>query len=459
MIERSLLYIQEKTNGDGLHENFHSTVVKGVSINSKTTVYGNLFIPIKRLKNGHDYVEEAIKNGASALLWQKSEPNPPTNIPLIFVEDTLLSLQNLAASYRNDLSVKVIGVTGSNGKTTTKDLINSVLTNGYKVHKTKGNYNSQIGLPLTILDVEEDTDFLILEMGMSERGQIKVLSEIAKPDIGVITMIGQSHLVTLGSRDNIAKEKLDVESGIMDGGLFIINGDEPLLSRNLPVQNVEQRKIKVTTFGYDLSNDVYIKESFPTKNGFAFKVNGLDFVFELPMLGHHNVLNALIAIIIGKHFGISDSKINDGLLHAEITGMRFEVLSSKRGMTVINDAWNASPVSVKAAITTFEDLKGYNKKFLVIGDMLELGNDEEKFHKEIVNELNPDTIHFVYSIGKYATSIYKELLFKYPIECIEAFYSKEELVTKLLGVTKPNDAILVKASRGLALEEVVEKLL
>ena len=165
MIQRRLIEIEQMIIGEGLKTKYHNHLITGVSINSKTTRPGNLFIPIVRLKNGHDYVEEAIHQGAIASLWEKSQPNPPKGIPLIFVDDTLKALQHLARSYRNQLSVNVIGVTGSNGKTTTKGLINSVLSTTYKVHKTKGNLNSQIGLPLTILEIEEDCEIVVLEMG------------------------------------------------------------------------------------------------------------------------------------------------------------------------------------------------------------------------------------------------------------------------------------------------------
>lgn len=205
--------------------------MQGVCIDSKKIKEGNLFVPIIRVKDGHDYVKEAIDNGAVASLWKKSYGTPPKGIPIIFVDDTLFALQQLAQFYRKGLDVKVIGITGSNGKTTVKDIISTILSTTHRVHKTKGNFNSQIGLPLTILEMKRDTEFLILEMGMSEKGQIRNLSQIAQPDVAIITMIGQSHLETLGSREEISKAKLEIIDGLKEEGLLLYNGDETLLSR------------------------------------------------------------------------------------------------------------------------------------------------------------------------------------------------------------------------------------
>ncbi len=190
----NLKKLEEVVNGEGLQESFHLIEIHGVCIDSKSVKEGNLFVPIIRVKDGHEYVKEAMDNGAVASLWKKSYGTPPKGIPIIFVDDTLFALQQLAQFYRREINVKVIGITGSNGKTTVKDIIGGILSSTYKVHKTKGNFNSQIGLPLTILEMKRNTEFLILEMGMSEKGQIRILSRIAQPDVAIITMIGQSHL-------------------------------------------------------------------------------------------------------------------------------------------------------------------------------------------------------------------------------------------------------------------------
>ncbi|PEB54455.1 UDP-N-acetylmuramoyl-tripeptide--D-alanyl-D-alanine ligase [Bacillus pseudomycoides] len=457
MIQRRLLEIEQMVIGEGLQTKYHNYLIKGVSISSKTIRPGNLFIPIVRLKNGHDYVEEAIQQGAIASLWEKSQPNPPKGIPLIFVDDTLIALQQLARSYRNQLSVHVIGVTGSNGKTTTKDLINSVLGTTYKVHKTKGNLNSQIGLPLTILEIEEDCEIVVLEMGMSERGQIQRLSEIAQPNLAVITMIGQSHILTLGSREAIADAKLEIVMNLKEQGLLIYNGDEPLLKEKihaLPNEN----QIKFIRIGESSSNDIYPVSMKEHSTGIDFTLND-EVTYFIPLHGKHNVYNAIIAIKVGQQFNLDQQSIQQGLKQVELTEMRFQMLKGKLGTTVINDAWNASPSSVKAAIETFEQLVGYEKKIIVLGDMLELGQEEENYHRNIGQILNPNTIDYIFTIGERAKMIAQEAKFRYTKGTVKAFLTKEEAITEILSVCNPEDAVLVKGSRGMTLEEVVRKLI
>ena len=204
--------------------------IAGVSIDSRKVTTDNLFVPLRGEKvDGHRYVEKVRDQGAAASLWQKDVPNPPKNIPIIIVENTEVALQELARAYRQQLNVRVIGVTGSNGKTTTKDMTAALLATTYKVHKTSGNFNNHLGLPLTILSMDEDTDVAVLEMGMSSRGEIEFLSKLARPDLAIITNIGESHLLDLGSREEIANAKLEIIEGLAGGGTLIYYGDEPLL--------------------------------------------------------------------------------------------------------------------------------------------------------------------------------------------------------------------------------------
>ncbi|WP_090689025.1 UDP-N-acetylmuramoyl-tripeptide--D-alanyl-D-alanine ligase [Bacillus sp. 166amftsu] len=371
--------------------------------------------------------------------------------------DTLIALQHLARFYRKQLSVDVIGVTGSNGKTTTKDLINSVLGTTYKVHKTQGNLNSQIGLPLTILEIEEDCEIVVLEMGMSEHGQIQRLSEIAEPNLAVITMIGQSHIQTLGLREAIADAKLEIVMNLKEQGLLIYNGDEPLLKERihtLPNAN----HIEFIRFGESSSNDIYPVSMKEHSTGIDFTLND-EVIYFIPLHGKHNVYNAIIAIKVGQQFNLDQQSIKKGLKQVEITEMRFQMLKGKSGTTIINDAWNASPSSVKAAIETFEQLVGYKKKIIVLGDMLELGQEEEKYHRDIGQILNPNTIDYIFTIGERAKMIVQEAKFRYTKGKVKAFLTKEEAITEILSVCNPEDAVLVKGSRGMALEEVVQELI
>ena len=459
MIERKLSEVSYMVNGLDMEPKDYDGFIKGVSINSKSVRPGNLFIPIVRIKNGHDYIDEAIKNGASATLWQKSQPNPPKDIPLIFVDDTLIALQNLAKSYRDELPTIIIGVTGSNGKTTTKDLIDSVLSTNYKVHKTEGNLNSQIGLPLTILQMEEDCDFAVLEMGMSEKGQIERLSTIANPDVAIITMIGQSHLETLGSRKEIASAKLEIVEGLKNGGLFICNGDEPLLREHL-TKFIDVDRIKCVTFGNFDTNNVYPLSIEVQADGIKFQLNKDEKTeYNMPLYGRHNVYNAITAIIVGEYFGLSTASINRGLAKVKVTNMRFEIINTESGITVINDAWNASPSSVSAAIETFSHMVGYRHKIIILGDMLELGEREEEYHREVGKLLEPKIINYVFTVGKRASVIAEEAKKRYKESHVEACLDQSKIVERLLSIIKKGDAVLVKGSRGMGLENIVNELL
>ncbi|WP_284646184.1 UDP-N-acetylmuramoyl-tripeptide--D-alanyl-D-alanine ligase [Paenibacillus silviterrae] len=456
MISHKLKVIEQMVEGNGLSGEYEELLILGVSIDSRSVQSGNLFIPIIRQLEGHDYVEEAITKGAMASLWQKDHPNPPVHLPLIYVDDCLESLQMLAANYRKELPIKVIGITGSNGKTTTKDMISSVLETKYRVHKTVGNLNSQIGLPLTILEIDKSTEVAVVEMGMSERGQMGRLSLIAKPDIAVITMIGVSHLSSLGSREEIAAAKLEIIDGLQDNGILIYNGDEPLLTNRVK-STKNEKPICTTTFGHGEDNDFYFTNKVTQQEGSLFTVE--DNNFFIPLLGAHNVINAVATIAVATKMGLSPTEIDMGFQSLRVTSMRMEKILSTLGFTIINDAWNASPISMSAAIKTFEELTGYSRKHLVLGDMLELGEQEQEFHRDIGRMIDPVKIDFVYTVGKLSKYIASEAEKRFPVGGVQAFNDKKELAQVLKNRVLPNDAIMLKGSRGVQLESVLPNLL
>lgn len=452
LIQMNLKKLEEVINGEGLHESFHHLEIHGVCIDSKNMKEGNVFVPIIRVKDGHDYVKEAMDNGAVASLWKKSYGTPPKGVPIIFVDDTLFALQQLAQFYRREINVKVIGITGSNGKTTVKDIIEGILRSTYRVHKTKGNFNSQIGLPLTILEMKRDTEFLILEMGMSEKGQIRNLSRIAQPDVAVITMIGQSHLETLGSRKEIAKAKLEIIDGVRENGLFLYNGDEPLLSRNNKTLSVNCK-----TFGEKDTNDLFPTNVQLDEYGVHFKLNHTKIQYDVPLHGKHNIFNTIVGIAVGQFYKVPTEKIQEALQQINITQMRFQFLTAKIGFTIINDAWNASPSSMKAAIETLQKLNAYKKKIIVIGDMLELGKKAETYHREIGKMLNEENIQYVFTYGELAEFVAEEARKNYHIGKVQSFDNKAEIAEEVLKVITKKDVVLLKGSRGIALEEIVQK--
>lgn len=458
MINRTLKQIHEMIGSLNLITEWESIDIHGVAIDSRKVTVNQLFIPLRGEQvDGHQYVEQAFEQGAAASLWQKDVPNPPENRPIIVVENTEVALQELARAYRQQLNVKVIGITGSNGKTTVKDMTAALLATTYKVHKTSGNYNNHLGLPLTILLMTEETEVAVLEMGMSSRGEIAFLSKLAKPDIAIITNIGESHLLDLGSREEIAHAKLEIIEGLADEGTLIYYGDEPLLQQK--ISNQRGGSLRVLSFGRAWMNDIYTTAIEQGTKGTSYSVAGVVVgSYEIPVLGHHNVMNALAAMLVAKEMQVDQAKIEAGLATIRLTNMRMEMVEGIHGGKIINDAYNASPTSMMAAIELMEGLLGFNHKILVLGDMLELGLQEQDFHLKIGERISNEKIDKVFTYGPLAEYIAIGARKTFAVDNVRSFQDKEELIKALKESIKPNDLLLVKASRGMRLEEVVEAL-
>ncbi|PZE22655.1 UDP-N-acetylmuramoyl-tripeptide--D-alanyl-D-alanine ligase [Paenibacillus xerothermodurans] len=439
-------------------------IIHGVSKDTRTIEPGNLYVPlIGDSFDGHEFVEQAMAKGAAASLWQRDHTNPPRGVPLIFVEDTLTALQELAKAYREQLHVRVVGITGSNGKTTTKDLTAAVLNTSYKMHKTFGNYNNHIGLPLTLLELDEDTEIAVLEMGMSGRGEIRLLSELAQPEIVVITNIGEAHLLQLGTRDEIARAKTEILAGLKQDGTLVYNGDEPLIEQVLPEWErpgaISATRYHRIRFGAQPGNDWFPTEARMDAAGTHFTLNQLSEVeFYIPLLGSHNVINALAAIVVGVHFGIAGAEIAKGLRESVMTSMRIELVKARSGLTILNDAYNASPASMRAALNLLAELPGYKRKVAVLGDMLELGEQESEFHRDIGRMLDPQQIDRIYVFGPLSRELAAEAAKVYPRDSVQVCEDKTALAHALAGWLSPEDIVLVKGSRGMKLEQVVTLL-
>nr|WP_286672433.1 UDP-N-acetylmuramoyl-tripeptide--D-alanyl-D-alanine ligase [Cohnella hashimotonis] len=455
--------------------------IAGVSIDSRSIGAGQLFVPIAGDRfDGHDYIETAASAGATAALWQRDRALPAgAGLPLLLVDDTLAALQRLAESYLASWKPKVVGVTGSNGKTTTKDLIYSALATVYRTAKTEGNFNNHIGLPLTILRADRNTEVLVLEMGMSGFGEISLLSRIAKPDIAVITNIGESHLEHLGSRRGIAQAKLEIAEGLKDGGTLVYNGDEPLLREELAALALPADAVRTIRFGESVACDLratdiatdaeratFVATAFAPAGSPGDGDNGLNeraaetetFRFSVPIPGRHNAVNALAAIAVARLLGVSDADIARGLAGAKLTGMRIERIRAKSGALVLNDAYNASPASVRAALSLVAQLQGYRRKWLVLGDMLELGPDEAEFHASIGRELSQGQADGLLAYGPLSAHTAEAAAQSMPAGRVRHFADKNELAEALLALVEPDDLVLVKASRGMKLEEIVRRL-
>ncbi|WP_391204826.1 UDP-N-acetylmuramoyl-tripeptide--D-alanyl-D-alanine ligase [Psychrobacillus sp. L4] len=430
-------------------------LITGVSINTRTLQPGDIFIPFRGENvNGHYFVQDAFDKGAAASLWLKDEPNPPKDVPLLFVENGEKALQQMAAAYRAELKTIFIGITGSNGKTSTKDLVAGMLSPYFNVKKTEGNFNNELGMPLTILSLEEDTEFAVLEMGMSSFGEIEFLSNLAKPSFAVITNIGEAHMQDLGSREGIAKAKFEIISGLNENGQLFYDGDEPLL-RSF-VERVPS--INTKSFGVGEQNDLRIAEVTFTKQGSTFCVEGeLKEEMSIPILGEHQVKNTLAALLIGKAVGLTAEQIRESLKYIVLTEMRMQVVEAENGAIFINDAYNAAPTSMRAAISFVEKSTIKSNKWLVLGDMLELGENEKQYHEEISSSISNAAFAGVCLFGPRMKWLHDQLAGKFnqdSIIWVENNY--EELILFLEKHIDKHSIVLVKGSRGMKLEKVIE---
>lgn len=457
MITRSLKEIQEMCNGYGLKKRHENIVIEGVSTDSRNININQLFIPLTGENfNGHEFLYKALEYGATAVLWNKDEPVPDIGFPFIFVDDTLVALQKLAKSYRNQLNTKIIGITGSNGKTSTKDILASLLKTQYKTHKTLGNLNNHIGMPLTILNMEEDTEMAVLEMGMSNLGEIELLTSIANPDVALITNIGEAHLEDLKTKENIIKAKMEILKGLKPNGLFLYIGDDTMLKAK--VKDIPN-DYEIMSFGTEPFNTYQPKTVFVNEKGVSFFFKNLSSpTFFLPMLGKHQIYNATAAIAIAKYFDISYENIEKGLLYVEKTGMRNELVNA-RGFTILNDSYKSNPSSVLAALDTLYFMKDYDQKIVILGDMQGLGDHEIKMHEEIGQEIDPKQVDFLFTIGPVSKHIAKIAKLNLGKDRVVSYTNKFELIPKIKEVLKPNALVLIKASRAFGLEELVKQLI
>lgn len=433
--------------------------VAGVSFDTRTLTEGNLFIPLTADRNGHDFIGSAMEKGASATFWSDPIENAPKEIAVIQVEDTLKAFQSFAKHYLNEVSPKVIGITGSNGKTTTKDMVAAVASAKYKTHKTGGNFNNHLGLPLTILDMDRDTEVVVLEMGMSEKGEIHVLSELAEPDIAVITMIGESHIEFLGSREAISEAKLEIVEGMKQGTL-IYPGEEPLLKTRIADGWVDGKVKTVKTFGKNSGVDLYSTEIETEMKQTRFKTNQESKVTcVLPIPGEYNVQNALAAILVGQALGIETEAIYEQLSSFQLTKNRLEWIDGYNGSVLLNDAYNASPSSVRAVLSYFKGIDVPGRKIVVLGDILELGEQAKAMHRELHQAIDTDSIDELVLYGDFMKALYEEMSGKVKKNQLHHFTGdKDKVVAYLKDALQPEDTVLFKSSFSTGMLEVVSKL-
>lgn len=415
----------------GIREQLNLDKIENVIMDSRKVQKGDLFFAIN---NGNKYIDEVLEKGASVVVAD----NYLGDDKRVFkVPNTVEFIHKLAKEYRKALGLKVIAITGSNGKTTTKDMIYSVLSRKYITKKTEGNYNNHIGLPFTILQLKEKDEIVVLEMGMSGFGEIDLLSSIAKPNIGVITNIGDSHLEFLKTRENVFKAKTELLNYVFSENTYIIGDDQYL-------KNVVGNKI-----GFNRENNFVIEDFIESNDGMSFKVENSEYTLNLN--GKHNALNAGMAIAIGKRFGLTSEEIKEGLKNLHLTPMRFQKIE-KEDVIYINDAYNASPISMEYSLNTFDKLYNNMKKIVVLGDMLELGEKEIEFHREIIEKALSIKCDKIYLYGERMKKAYDLLEKNDKIRC---FNDKEDIV-KLIASETEKVAVLLKGSRGMKLEEIIK---
>ena len=433
------------------------TVITSVAFDSRKITDGGLFVPLVGDRDGHDFINSAINNGASATLWQTGHPNKPENIAVLEVDDPLQAMQDLARYYLRKVNPTVVGITGSNGKTTTKDMIAAVLSKRFNVHKTQANFNNEIGVPMTILEMKPNTEILVLEMGMDRPGQLHHLSELTHPDVTVITMIGEAHIEFFGTRDKIADAKMEITDFLREDGEFIYNGDEPLLRER--AEKLSQAK---ATFGFEKDDTVYATGFKSYKHHATFTVNDSEQQFSIPMIGKHNVSNAMAALSVGRHFGESDEEIAASLSNFTPTANRMEWEKGDVGEDIMSDIYNSNPTAVRAVITSFGQIEvpEGNRRIAVLGDMLELGEKSAELHRNLEDCLDPQVINEVYLYGTEMKNLYDALEDKYDAEHLH-YYDRDQMqrmIEDLKNDIKPHDIVVLKGSHVMYLEKLVERL-
>ncbi len=423
-----------------------------VAIDSRKVLSGDIFFAIKGENfDGHKFVDLAIKNGAELCIVHEDEKYEDINenVSIILVPDTKKALLDLAAYYISTIDIKVVGITGSTGKTSTKDLIAAALSEKYKVFKTEGNFNNDIGMPLMIFKLDSSYDVAILEMGMSNLGEIHTLAKVAKPSIGVITNIGTSHLENLKTRDNILKAKLEITNNFKEDDVLIINGDNDML------RDYNNNKYKIVKIGTENDYNFVGCRIIINRDSIEFNVaeDGCEIKTPIfvPVPGKHNVLNSLLAIAVARELKVSYEDIQKGIKNLEATSMRLDVLKLK-GYTIINDAYNASPDSMKAALEVLKEYEG--RKIAVLGTMKELGEKSKEAHSQVGEYAKLSGVDKLFTLGEYNEE-FKE---GYGEENFMCFNSMDELIKSLETNITPGDVLLVKASRSMKFENIIKEL-
>lgn len=446
-----------------------TAVFTGCTIDSRQVTQGNMFVAILGEKaDGHSFIDKAFSAGADIVIGERTrlieeDLRIPSGKALLAVDHSVQAMQKLAKNWCALLSIPVVGITGSNGKTTTKDMVAAVLATKYKIHKNKENYNNEIGVPLTILNSPSDTEILVLEMGMRGLGQIRELTEICRPSVGVITNIGTAHIELLGSRENIAKAKWELVDSLGKSGTAILNSEDFFSSKL--AQRTDCPKIFYGIEGKYTEPDVKGSSlSVSGKLGTKFVVDhqGNQEAVDLPLPGEHNVLDALAAIAVGIYFDISLQMAAESLEGLTLSRMRLDISDGILGSVIIDDTYNANPDSMKASLAILAQ-RGGEKTVAVLGEMYELGDSAASGHREVGEEAARLKINRLVTVGDLAQGIARgagdaglpEDRIDVCSDCEQATEKVREIIEELGADTW----VLIKGSRGMKMEVITKKLL
>lgn len=459
-MEITLREIAAAVNGRLLSTQQADKKVNRLSIDSREIGAGDFFVPLAGERtDGHLFIGKAAENGAIGCFAAHGVAVAfPDDMAVIVVDDPLSALQVLAAHYRRLFTLPVVAITGSVGKTTTKDMIAAVLSARLKTLKTEGNLNNHIGVPLMLSRLDSTCQAAVLEMGMSGFGEIDLLARLARPSVAVITNIGESHLEMVGSREGIAKAKCELLPHVQEAGTVVANGDELLLEPYLA-----KCGCRVLTFGFSAGSTLRCTQISGEGQEKTVRIEQDGYPpydTRPPLPGRHNIYNLMAALAVGRELGLTDEEISSGLSRISLSGMRLETVRTPDGVYVINDAYNASPTSTAAAIDVLLEQAGSAGKIAVLGDMLELGAMEEEGHRQIGALVAAETLDALIVLGERAKMIAQGAVAAgYPQQKVFQAESHRDAAAMLGRLARPGDWVLIKGSRGMRMEDVLSGLL
>ena len=453
MINYSLLEIAQIVDGELIGD--ESQIIRGVHYDSRLLKKDQMFAPFKGANtDGHFFVADLFSKGIKASFWQRDSQVEKPKGNLIIVDDVLTALQTLARYYRMTLDCKLIGITGSSGKTSTKDIVAAVLSTKYKTFKTIGNYNNKLGVPITLINMDDDVDCAVIEMGIDDFDIMEMLVNMVEPDVTVITSIGLAHVQQFLTLDNIVQQKCWINSRLKKDGCCYYSYDAYGVRKQLLKMGLADNQI--VSYGFENNSEIRaLKYSIEDKYTNFVVEQYPEMVFHLPILGKHQVLNSLAAIAIGQRAGLTVQEIQQGFDKIELTPHRMQV-KIINGAVIIDDTYNSNPSSLAASLETVIDYSDKYKKIVVIGDILELGENSLSLHADMANLIDFRMFDKIYLVGQQMKALYAQLKGKNIFS--QHYNNALEIVDEIKQYLTKGNVIFFKASNGMKFANLIEKL-